>query len=230
MKTYWLNKNNSCNNGNLIVFFAGWSFDAYPFKSLGCGNSDVLFVYDYNDFGVPKEFSEFKNYNNKILITWSMGVFVAYQLRNLFNDFDYKLAINGTVMPVDDEFGIPEKVFALTLKHAEKGLAGKFYQNVFLTDNEYMLYKNSPVQRELQNRVSELENLYLLIKTTDRTYEKFYDLAIVSDFDKIIPPKNQIAGHKKSNTPVITLPYGHHIFYNFTSWNEIVQCRQTINI
>ncbi len=227
MKCHWLNKQN---NKNLVVFFAGWSFDYYPFVALNTDGYDVLFVYDYNDLDAPEELKDFSQYENKTLITWSMGVFSAFLLKNLFKDFNYKLAINGTVTPVDDECGIPVKMFELTLKHAQKGLEGKFYQNVFLTDEEYELYNTYPVRREIQNRVAELENLYNLIKNTDVVYEKFYDLAIVSDFDKIIPPKNQQASHKRNNTPVITVPYGHYPFYYFSSWNEIITCRQTINI
>ena len=113
-------------------------------------------------------------------------------------------------------------MFELTLKHAQIGLRGKFYQNVFKTEAEYNLYTQRPVKRSIENRVSELECLYNLIKNNPNTiYEKFYDKAIVSDFDKIIPPKNQIASHKKIN-----LPYGHFPFYNFSSWSEILECNQ----
>ena len=227
MKSFWLNKQN---NKNLIVFFTGWSFDYHPFEHLTCENYDVLFVYDYNDLTVPQDLKELSNYENKNLITWSMGVFAAYQLKELFKDFNSKLAINGTTTPVDDNFGIPVKMFELTLKHAQKGLQGKFYQNVFLSENEFEKYKTQPVQRSIENRVSELENLYGLIRSKiDTGYEKFYNLAIVSDFDKIIPSKNQKASHKKNNIPTITVPYGHNPYYNFNTWSEILKCRQTIN-
>ena len=227
MQAHWLNKNN---NKNLIVFFAGWSFDYYPFISLGKNDYDILFVYDYNELSIPKEFDDFKFYENKNLITWSMGVFVAYLLKDHFKDFNYKLAINGTVTPVDDNFGIPVRMFELTLKHAAKGLEGKFYQNLFLTEEEFSLYSSYPIRRTIENRASELENLYKLIKNTNIEYERFYDLAIVSDYDKIIPPKNQIASHTKNNVPVITVPYGHYLFYYFSTWDEILKCRQTIKI
>lgn len=222
MKCHWLNKQN---NKNLIVFFAGWSFDYYPFIALGTKGYDILFVYDYNTQFVPDDLKNLTEYENKTLITWSMGVFVAYLHQELFKNFDRKIVINGTISPVDNEFGIPVKTFELTLKHAQKGLEGKFYQNVFLTDEEYNLYNTYPVRREIQDRVTELENLYNLIKNTSVSCEKFYDLAIVSDYDKIIPPKNQIASHNKNNTPIITVPYGHFPFFYFTDWNEIIQCK-----
>ena len=223
MKICKLNKGN---NKNLIVFFAGWSFDENPFKILDCGDFDVVFVYDYN------EISSFdidnSKYEKKYLIAWSMGVFVAYLLRDKFKDFDCKIAINGTVSPVDDEFGIPVRMFELTLKHAQKGLEGKFYQNVFNSEEEFEKYIESPVERTIENRVSELESLYNLIKNTEVTFEKFYNFAFVSEFDKIIPPKNQINSHKKSNTPVISLSNGHSPFYNYKSWKEIIELCQSI--
>lgn len=224
MKCCWLNKQD---NENLIVFFAGWSFDSNPFQNLSVQNYDILFVYDYNNLELPQELNLLNNYKNKYLVTWSMGVFVAYLYRNLFNDFTKKIAINGTITPVDNEFGIPIKMFELTLKHAQIGLRGKFYQNVFKTEDEYNLYSQNSVKRPIENRVSELENLYSFIKKNPNTgYEKFYDRAIVSDFDKIIPPKNQIASHSKNNVQIINLPFGHFPFYNFSSWSEILECNQ----
>lgn len=226
MKCCQLNKQN---NKNLIVFFAGWSFDEKPFGKLVCDGFDILFIYDYNELNLPKELENLQNYEHKYLLAWSMGVFVAYEFRKLlFEDFDYKIAINGTITPVDNEFGIPVKMFELTLKHAATGLAGKFYQNVFKNSEEFEMYSKTPVKRTIENRVSELENLYNIIKKKDyKKAESFYDCAIVSDFDKIIPPKNQIASHKKNNEPIITLPFGHFPFYNFTSWSEIIKCCQT---
>lgn len=225
MKCCQLNKQN---NKNLIVFFAGWSFDEKPFGKLVCDGFDILFIYDYNELNLPKELENLQNYEHKYLLAWSMGVFVAYEFRKLFEDFDYKIAINGTITPVDNEFGIPVKMFELTLKHVATGLAGKFYQNVFKNSEEFEMYSKTSVQRTIENRVSELENLYNIIKMKDyKKAESFYDCAIVSDFDKIIPPKNQIASHQKNNEPIITLPFGHFPFYNFTSWSEIIKCCQT---
>ncbi len=219
MKSFWLNNKN---NESLIVFFAGWSFDENPFQSLNCENYDVLIVYDYNDLTIPQELKNLDKYKTKILISWSMGVFTAYLYKDLFKNFDKKIAINGTITPVDNEFGIPVKMFELTLKHAQKGLERKFYQNVFLTDNEFTTYSKIPVKRSIANRVSELENLYKFIQNTKTDYEKFYNFAIISDHDKIIPPKNQQASHNKHNTPFINIDSGHFPFYKFSSWKEVI--------
>ncbi|MBD5402251.1 DUF452 family protein [bacterium] len=224
MQSYWLNKQD--NNKKLIVFFAGWSFDFNPFLKIEFDNYDVLFVYDYNAMSVPEDLKQLEKYEDKVLVTWSMGVFAAYLHKDLFNDFTCKIAVNGTVTPVDDRCGIPVKVFELTLKHSQKGLEKKFYQNVFLTEEDFNIYMQNPVNRSIENRVSELENLYDLIKNTDVHYEKFYDFAIVSDSDKIIPPANQIESHKQNNVPVVMLHMGHFPFYSFSSWKDIVNANR----
>lgn len=223
MKSYWLNKQN---NKKLIVFFAGWSFDEHPFKTLSCDDYDALIIYDYNELSIPNDLNNLSEYENKTLITWSMGVFTAYLHKDLLSDFNCKIAVNGTVSPVHNEFGIPIKMFELTLKHAAKGLEGKFYQNVFLNEQEFELYSKNQVKRSIANRVSELEKLYDIIKNTNIDYEKFYDFAIVSEFDKIIPPKNQIASHKTNNVAVVELPTGHFPFYKFSSWKEVINANR----
>ena len=226
MKAHWLNRQN---NKNLIVFFAGWSFDYNPFcNHPEYGDNDLLMIYDYNNMDIPDELKTLNNYESKILAAWSMGVFTAYLNRVLFEDFNKKIAVNGTITPVDDKFGIPVKIFELTLKHAASGLGGKFYKNVFQTLKEYEEYLKNPVQRSIENRVEELKNLYDLIRQQPADFdgEKFYDCAVVCQNDKIIPSANQSASHNKNNVPVISLDCGHFPFYNFSKWDEIIElCR-----
>lgn len=214
MQFHWLNKQN---NNKLIIFFAGWSFDYKPFEFLNCENYDVLMLYDYNNIELP----EIPQYDEYYLIAWSMGVFTAYQLRDKLPDFKTKLAINGTPFPVDDEFGIPQKPFLLTLRHAKTGLEGKFYQNIFDNQDEFERYMSTEVERSIQNREEELKTLYDKIKVSEKVYENYYDKAIVSSNDKIIPAKNQL-NFWQNKAEIIES--GHFPYYHFTSWNEIL-CR-----
>lgn len=215
MQYHWFNKQN---NDKLIVFFAGWSFDYKPFNFLNCKDFDVLFVYDYNAIEWTQKFA---TYREKYLIAWSMGVFAAYLLKDKLPDFNKKIAVNGTPYPVDDEFGIPQKPFILTLRHAKTGLQGKFYQNIFNDTAEYKRYTKTFVERDIENRVDELKSLYEVIKSNRFEYEEFYDCALISNFDKIIPSKNQI-NFWQNNAHYKILESGHFPFYNFTSWNEII--------
>lgn len=214
MQSHWLNKQN---NNKLIIFFTGWSFDYKPFEFLNCEDFDVLIIYDYNDLELP-QIPEYKEY---FLISWSMGVYASYLLKDKLPKFTKKIAINGTPFPVNDGYGIPLKPFILTLRHAKTGLEGKFYQNIFNLKEEYEKYTKTPVERPIENRVSELNSLYSKIKSTDISYQSYFDTAIISNNDKIIPTKNQI-NFWEEKAEIKTVESGHFLYYNFTSWNEIL--------
>lgn len=218
MQFHWLNKQN---NSKLIIFFAGWSFDENPFKFLACENFDVLIVYDYST--IDENIEKFTSYKEINLIAWSMGVFVAYLLKDKLPKFNKKIAINGTPLPVNDEFGIPVKPFLLTLRHARTGLEGKFYQNIFDTKEEFEKYSTMSVNRSIENRETELKSLYDKIQSAEINYNRFYDKSLISSRDKIIPTKNQI-NFWQNNAEIEMLESGHFPYYNFKSWNEIL-CR-----
>lgn len=224
MQFHWLNKQN---NDKLIIFFTGWSFDHKPFEFLNCSDFDVLILYDYSVIASECEAIQLiKNlyYKQYCLIAWSMGVFTAYQMREQLPEFNKKIAINGTPFPVDNEFGIPEKPFLLTLRHAKTGLEGKFYQNIFDRPEEFERYLKTPVERSIENRVEELQSLYdkikkEILKQVQDDAAAYYDKAIVSSNDKIIPTKNQL-NFWQNKAEIIES--GHFPFYNFKSWNEIL--------
>lgn len=83
MQSHWLNKQN---NNKLIIFFTGWSFDYKPFEFLNCKDFDVLIIYDYNDLDLP-QIPEYKEY---FLISWSMGVYTSYLLKDKLPKFTKK--------------------------------------------------------------------------------------------------------------------------------------------
>lgn len=224
MQHHWLNKKQ---NKNLIIFFAGWSFDYKPFEFLDCGELDVLMFYDYNNLDLTNypEIANIKdNYKQTSLIAWSMGVFAAYELRDKLPEFTHKIAVNGTPYPVHNDWGIPLKTFDLTLKHVESGLGGRFYKNIFKTEEEFNRYMHSPVLRTLENRAEELRALDRHIKAITIDYREFYDIAIISNNDKIIPSKNQ-ENFWSEYIYVKTLESGHFPFYNYKSWDEILKCK-----
>lgn len=219
MQYHWLNQKDG--NKKLLLFFCGWSFDYKSFERLACNDYDVLMLYDYNDLSIPIEILGYEEY---FLITWSMGVFVAYLLKEKLPEFKEKIAINGTPFPVDNEKGIPIKTFDLTLKYVDTGLQGKFQRNLFKTEEDFQKYLQNPVAREIPNQASELVSLKKLIDKTDVDYKKYYNRAIISNTDKIIPTRNQ---HNcwDNVCPVVVLNSGHFPFYDFESWNDILKCR-----
>lgn len=229
MNYHWLNKNN---NENLIIFFCGWSFDYKPFEVLKSDNYDVITFYDYSDIG-NSDFNElftknyanlFSNYKSVNLIAWSMGVYAAYLLKNELPEFDCKIAINGTPFPVNDDFGIPVKTFDLTLKYVDTGLQGKFQKNLFKKNEDYQKYLKTPVSRNIENQKNELISLNNFIKNRSCEYNLYYDKAIISDTDKIIPTRNQI-NFWTDKAEIVSLNSGHFPFYQFSEWKELLTCK-----
>ncbi len=215
MKHCWLNKSG---NAELLIFFAGWGFDANPLKFLSTDGVDVVVFYDYNDLSIEADLSGYEKY---YLATWSMGVYIAALLRDELPTFERTIALNGTPMPIDNEFGIPERTFNLTLKYAAEGLKGKFYENVFYDKSQLEKYWTSPVERSIENRVEELHALKNSVVGSPADAQGFYKIAYVSENDKIIPPRNQHNAWEELGVSVIVLPDGHFPFYNFKSWKEL---------
>ena len=228
MQYRWLNKQN---NDNLIMFFSGWSFDYKPFERLDHKDYDVLFVCDYGDIENIKSYPlndliPLSQYETKILIGWSMGVYVGYLLKDVLPNFDKKIAVNGTPYPVHDEFGIPIKTFDLTLKFVDTGLQGKFQKNLFKNPTNYEKYLKNPVERTVDSQKAELIALNDFIKNKKIEYEKFYDYAIISDTDKIIPTRNQKSCWETLDTPYKILDSGHFPFFEFKSWEDIINANK----
>ena len=231
MEYHWLNKQN---NDKLIIFFCGWSFDYKPFERLDCLNYDVLFVYDYGDINDIKDLTSYRlnilssllQYKTSTLIAWSMGVYVGYLLKDVLPNFDKKIAVNGTPYPVHDEWGIPIKTFDLTLNYVDTGLQGKFQKNLFKNPTDYEKYLENPVERTIDNQKAELIALNDFIKNKKIEYEKFYDYAIISDTDKIIPTRNQRSCWETLDTPYKILDSGHFPFFEFKSWEDIINANK----
>ena len=203
MEYKWLNKSN---NSNLIIFFNGWGMDESIVKALKPDNNDVLMFYDYNSLDTDFDFKTIENYSEKFLIAWSMGVMIG----TLFNiDYNKKIAINGTLKPISNKFGIPEKIYELTLKGLSEDSIRKFIDNMFLESHTEL-----GIKRNFENQKTELAAL----KTYQSNMDFKYDKIIISKYDKIIPTKNQSAFwgiEPNINT-------GHSPFNIFSSWKDLL--------
>ncbi len=203
MKYKWLNKKD---NKKLIIFFNGWGMDECVVNHLEPDNYDVIMFYDYNTLQTEFDLKSINIYPEKYLIAWSMGVMTA----TLF-DIDYvsKTAVNGTLKPIDDKYGIPNKIYNLTLKGFSPKGAEQFIKNMYQDFSGYIYPK-----REFENQKTELEAL-----THYQANPNFkYNRIIISACDKIIPTKNQSAFWGiEPNTEG-----GHAPFNLFKKWSELL--------
>ena len=203
MKYKWLNR---ANNNKLIIFFNGWGMDDCVVKHLEYEDYDVLMFYDYNSLETDFDFSVITGYSQKYLLAWSMGVMIA----TLFDvNYTKKIAVNGTLKPIDDNYGIPLRIYNLTVKNFSSASAEKFIKNMFLRTTEF-----PKINREFENIKSELQALLNYRAKQDFKYDKI----ILSSDDKIIPSKNQIAFWGIEPNIVS----GHAPFNCFRKWSELL--------
>lgn len=203
MRYKWLYKNN---NNKLIVFFNGWGMDESVVKHLDPENNDVLMFYDYNSLDCDFDFDLLDKFSEINLIAWSMGVMTA----TLFDiKYNKKIAVNGTLKPIDNEFGIPIKIYELTLNNFNINSAEKFISNMF--DSKTKIEK---IHRDFTELKTELASL----KTYKANTNFHYDRVIISSKDKIIPTKHQIAFWGISPN----IDAGHAPFLMFKKWSELL--------
>ena len=203
MKYKWLNKDNKI---KLIVFFNGWGMDESVVSRLDAEDYDILMFYDYNTLKTDFDFELIKKYFETNLIAWSMGVMTA----TLFDiKYNKKVAINGTLKPIDDNFGIPEKIYSMTLNGLTPEGIKKFIANMYLKSD--ILPK---VKRSFEEQKSELAAL----RNYESNYNFKYDKVFLYFYDKIIPVKNQAAFWKIEPN----IKAGHAPFNLFTKWSELL--------
>ncbi|MCA1926996.1 MAG: DUF452 family protein [Calditerrivibrio sp.] len=204
---------------NLIIFFNGFSLNSSIFKRLEDGKQDILYINDYREIPLDLDlFLYIKNYRSINLIAYSFGVFIAASIKNICNiRFDRSIAINGTLRPVDNHFGIPENIFKGTLEGFDDKNLVKFYNRVF--DENYNKVEEM-LDFDTNKALKELKyiNDYFKIGCL---VENIFDKAIISSSDRIFPPQNQVSFWQNELEKVI-VDGGHFPFFKFNSWGEIL--------
>lgn len=204
MRYKWLNK---VNNKKLIIFFNGWGMDEKVVTHLDCEDFDLLMFYDYNTLDTDFDFSLLNIYSEKNLIAWSMGVMIGSKYINK-NTLTQAIAINGTLKPIDTEYGIHPRIYDLTVKGFDENGRDKFISSMFEEK------RNINCSRDIKNQHSEL----IALKNYQADSNFKYNKILISDNDKIIPTKSQT----KFWGIEPNLKGGHCPFFSFTKWSELL--------
>ena len=105
-------------------------------------------------------------------------------------EYNSKIAINGTLKPIDIKYGINPKIYDLTINGFNEESCKKFIRNMFETE------VNLTISRDFENQKAELVAIKNYSAKDDFEYNKIF----ISENDKIIPTKNQINyWNKQSN-------------------------------
>lgn len=217
MQLTWVIKNNS---NKLIIFFNGWSLDENIIKHLTSSEFDVLMFNDYSDLEIAQEIlDKINSYAEVNVIAWSFGVWACGNVINHFKNLKSAIAFNGTLMPIDNALGIPEKIFNLTLTHLSEENYVRFFKNMFVGVAD--LSKIST--RAIENKKQELEQIKNLSAEKNCAQNaKFFNKVFISTNDKIISAKNQLGFWGETDAKIIKIESGHYIFDIFSTWDEIL--------
>lgn len=218
MKTYLRNNNSE----NLILFFCGWGMDENPFSILK-SDSDVLFVYDYTTPDFPD--FDFSKYKQVSLLAFSYGVYasgIAKLPESL--KLESSTAINGTLIPVDETYGVPLKQFELTEKMDSESVV-KFRERLFGGEKakpHFQIFENNLPNRSAKSCTEELIGMKKYVPVfsmPDRKFDKVY----IANRDRCVPTRNQKNFWQKQNfSNIIDLETGHFPFYNYQSFEELL--------
>lgn len=182
MEIRYLSKGSS---RRLIAIFLGWAMDWRPFAGLRRDGYDVAVVWNYTD--TKLDTLDWKSYDEICVVGWSMGVYFSTFLPSeIESRVTRRIAINGTLWPMDDTRGIPEAVFKGTLSGLNDRNLDKFYLRVCGSRVAYDGFMTCRPQRTLDQLRGELKGMLELPSTSAR-----FDVAIIGKRDAIFPPGNQ---------------------------------------
>lgn len=191
---------------SLLLFFAGWGMDENIVKNYEVHHADFMICYDYKTLDFDKSLIE--KYQHIRVLAWSMGVWNAAQVLEGVACTE-ATAINGTLFPIDDIMGIPDKIFQGTLDNFSVATLQKFQKRMCGNQENYQLFQSVQPKRSV-------EDLHEELKAIQANYEEYtqkrfpWNVAVVGKNDNIFPSQNQLNAWKS----VLNVYYDvHHYDY-----------------
>lgn len=194
------------NNRCLILIFAGWSTDADLFRNITRKGWDVAVVYDYSNF--EADFSFLDNYATVYLFAWSLGVKAA-AITLSADKITAAFAINGTLTPVDDLFGIPTAIYNGTADNLDARNLKKFRRRMAAdADTFRQLFDKEWTKEEIIG----LRNQLYLIRDCQNPISRLpWKRAYISEDDRIFPPDNIKKSWEENMVSVHEMPGSHYV-------------------
>lgn len=183
-------------NDNLLLIFGGWSTLPGFYRGLEANGWDTLAVTSYENFKFPSEILD--SYSTIGIVAWSMGVFAAQRVSLPIDRIAFAVAVNGTLHPVSDEFGIPLGIYRGTLDNLNPLTLKKFRKR--MGGSNHSLHQwSEPSEEEIEELKNELK--FILESTNEQADEDFktfpWSRAYVSREDRIFPFENQLKEWKR---------------------------------
>jgi pimeloyl-[acyl-carrier protein] methyl ester esterase len=219
MKTYIRRREK---NTHLVVVYGEWGTDENVFTPLCTEDFDFILFYNYSA-DEALVLPEMKTYEKITLIGWSLGVWAAEYLSQKTGIHpDVTIAVNGTPIPADDQFGIPLNIFEGTLNNINEENIEKFYLRMFGDKKSFQTNIDRIPHRSLKSLHDELRWMYNRIME-QKEPGFHWDYAVTSKIDRVFPSKN-LAGYwaKEKNTKQIILNLHHYLFDKWKSYDDFI--------
>lgn len=210
-------------NDRLLIFFTGWGTTPEVAAHLqlpeGC---DYLTAYDFRTVS-PQELPPLGEYKEVYMAAWSMGVWALDTLAEHLPKPTKAIAINGTPLPMNDQYGIPNETFRGTMKGLDDDNRERFNRRM-CGGKKLLAVFNTFAARSTEDLKEELDSAYLLVKDLpDNTPPRLaWSESIVGTKDLVVPTTNQIAYWERYHIPIHLLEgLGHYPLMEYQSWDQI---------
>lgn len=198
-------------NTALLLLFTGWGMDAAQLGHVRLAGHDTMVVWDYRtpDFDA----ADLAGYADIYLFAWSMGVYAADEALAALSHLPItlKVAVNGTLTPVDDECGIPESIYRGTRDGLCPRTLMKFYRRMCASVGEWKWFQTVLPKRDIAELRDELDAL--AVRSGERRgctdlQHLQWDRVVVADSDRIFPTSSMLRAWK-AHPRVRTVSSGH---------------------
>ncbi len=191
-------------NRNLILIFAGWSTQATFYSGIEISGWDVMVCHSYDTLIFDNE--ALKAYSTVFLFAWSLGVAAAER------SIDPMLvtsafAINGSHIPVNDEYGIPIEIYNGTTENLSPRNLLKFQKRMAGGSENFSRYFNGLSSQIDDMYIKDLKAQLLtfrdLIPMNGNKCHLPWKRAYIGLKDRIFPPGNMLRAWKDFSNAVI---------------------------
>ncbi len=189
----------------LVLVFEGWAAAPCLLDSVTAPEGyDVMAVWDYRDDSF--DLDRVSRYDEIVIVAWSYGVAMAARFIDSYRlNITRRVAVNGTLHPVDALRGIDPAMFRATLDNLSARSVSKFYRRMAAGENN--LRSLTLPERPIGELTDELAHIGRL---ADDIPVSMWDTALVADGDLIIPPEAQLKAWNDEAYEVISI-HGPHM-------------------
>ena len=216
MQNTWLQRHQG---RECVLFFSGWGMDPTPFGMVPADGLDLCMFFDYRTTS-PVKLEDFAGYRRLHLVAWSWGVWMAsHLLADQAAAFSSATAIGGTLLPVDQQRGIPPDVYNAMLDHFNPEALDAFYRDMFDDPEQLVRFLMLRPQRplaELRDEMVACRDTFLQAGPGRDIYSR----VLVTSRDRIFSGRNQTRAWGKGRGEVTAWP--HFPFYSGVDWQGLL--------